>query len=263
VFKAIEDPAVQLADSAPQQAYDEGSDADDDDSAGSDTDGGVSVAERSSRAASRILAAHARAHPDEAEALAEAEGGASSDVEVVGVEAANDALEALYVEAEPVDTSDQCDPVNMDEIIEAAEAEAKAVNERYAEVVLERRKEAEKAMEVERRMGVVAPPIAVDEMVEEELIVLPPHQRCGVHSLNLVATTDCHNALSLMSGQAKTAKITLRSALAVLQAFWNLYTRSTSVSILPILSLSCCACALLTITAERCPCVQCLFLLYD
>ena len=76
----------------------------------------------------------------------------------------------------------------------------------------------------------------VDPMEEEggerEQLTLPDHQRCAVHSLNLVATTDCEKFFkNLPNVRGSTnAKVLIRSALGVLRGFWNRYTRSTSVS---------------------------------
>jgi hypothetical protein len=60
-----------------------------------------------------------------------------------------------------------------------------------------------------------------DEAVDEDLIELPPHKRCGNHSLNLVA---CSDAL-----KARTDKVYKRSydrVMAKIQALWNAVSRS-------------------------------------
>lgn len=61
--------------------------------------------------------------------------------------------------------------------------------------------------------------------------IVPDHQRCAAHTLNLVATTDMEKAIKNYShpggNVSRSPKVIYRSAMAKLSAFWNKYRMST------------------------------------
>ena len=62
-----------------------------------------------------------------------------------------------------------------------------------------------------------------DDNIDNDPVVLPPHKRCGIHSLNLVASVDSKNA----RGDEKFHRA-YSKAMGKLQALSNAVSRSTN-----------------------------------